>query len=103
MIVEWLSFIALISYVYLTYLLVKDKYNPLVTFYLTQQEEVFDIGFHMVNGSRAEVEVFGKVWCDIKGHRFEFKKNFYGDKKHWILQPNTKSFGHFSFLTLKNE
>ena len=34
MIVDWLSFIALIGYVFLTYLIVREKYNPLVSFYL---------------------------------------------------------------------
>jgi len=97
MVVEWLSFIALIGYVFLTYLIARDIYNPLVSFHLAQIEKSH-IGFHMVNKSKVEVEVFGIVWVKISDKLFEYKDGFYGNKKHWILQPFTKVFGHF-YLT----
>ncbi len=104
MVVEWLSFGALIIYAYLTYLITKDIYNPLVSFSLKQIEEkkkekFTHLGFTMVNKSKVEVEVFGKLWCKIGNMIFDFKDGFYGDKKHWILQPFTEGFGH---LYLKN-
>ncbi len=102
MMVDWLSFIALIGYVFLTYLILKEKYNPLVSFYLNGLKEKSHIGFNMDNMSRVEVEVFGIVWVKINNKRFELKDGFYGNKKHWILQPKTKVFGHFYLTELKD-
>jgi len=106
MIIKWLSFIvsvltffALLVYAYLTYLIVKDIYNPLVSFNLKQIDSSH-IGFTMVNKSKVEVEVFGKLWCKNGDEFFDFKDGFYGDKKHWILQPFTEGFG--GGLDLKN-
>ncbi len=102
MIVDWLSFIALVVYAYLTYLIAKDIYNPLVSFNL-KQIELTHLGFTMVNKSKVEVEVFGKVWCKIEEHIFDFKDGFYGDKGRWILQPFTEGFGHFDLKDLTNK
>jgi hypothetical protein len=52
----------------------------------------------MQNRSKVEVEVFGKLWSNVRGHRFEFKDSFYGDGHSWILQPFTEGKGHF-YLT----
>ena len=103
MIVEWLSFGALVIYAYLTYLIVKEKYNPLVSFYLNGLKEKSHIGFNMDNMSKVEVEVFGIVWVRVNNKLFEFKDGFYGNKKHWILQPKTKVFGHFYLNSLEDE
>jgi len=102
MIVEWLSFGALVIYAYLTYLIAKDIYNPLVSFNL-KQIELTHLGFTMVNKSKVEVEVFGKLWCKIRNDIFDFKGGFYGDKTHWILQPFTEGFGHFYLKDLTNK
>ena len=102
MIVEWLSFIALVVYAYLTYLIAKDIYNPLISFSL-KQIELNHLGFTMVNKSKVEVEVFGKLWSNIKNEIFEFNDGFYGDKSKWILQPFTEGFGHFWLKDLKNK
>src|SRR3989344_571737 len=101
MVVEWLSFGALVVYAYLTYLIAKDIYNPLVSFNL-KQIELNHLGFTMVNKSKVEVEVFGKLWSNINGELFEFKDGFYGNKRHWILQPFTEGFGHFYLKDLVN-
>lgn len=102
MLVDWLSFIALIGYVFLTYLILKEKYNPLVSFYLNGLKEKSHIGFNMTNISKVEVEVFGIVWVRVNNKLFEFKEGFYGNKKHWVLQPKTKVFGHFYLTDLKD-
>lgn len=102
MIVEWLSFGALVIYAYLTYLIAKDIYNPLVSFSL-KQIEFSHVSFTMVNKSKVEVEVFGKLWYKSGNELFGFKDGFYGDKKHWILQPFTEGFGHFDLKNLTNE
>jgi hypothetical protein len=102
MIVEWLSFGALVIYAYLTYLIAKDIYNPLVSFSL-KQIELSHLGFSMVNKSKVEVEVFGKLWSKVNNRLFESKEGFYGDKKHWILQPFTEGFGHFYLKDLTNK
>ena len=108
MVVEWLSFIALVVYAYLTYLIAKDIYNPLVSFSLRQikegkEDEPTHLGFTMINKSKVEVEVFGKLWSKVNNELFEFKDGFYGDKRHWILQPFTEGFGHFYLKDLKNK
>ncbi len=93
--VEWLSFGALGIYAFLTYLIARDIYNPLVSFAL-QQRELTHLDFNMVNKSKVEVEVFGKLWSNAEGELFEFRDNgFYNDGKHWILQPFTSGHGHF--------
>jgi len=102
MIVGWLSFGALVIYAYLTYLIAKDIYNPLVSFNL-KQIELSHLGFSMVNKSKVEVEVFGKLWSNVENEIFEFKTGFYGDEKHWILQPFTEGHGHFYLKDLKNK
>ena len=102
MVVEWLSFFALVIYAYLTYLIAKDIYNPLVSFNLKQIDSSH-VGFTMVNKSKVEVEVFGKLWCINEGKLFDFKDGFYGDKKHWILQPFTEGFGDFDLKDLTNK
>jgi len=102
MVVEWLSFVALVVYAYLTYLMAKDIYNPLVSFNL-KQIEFSHLGFFMANKSKVEVEVFGKLWCKIENEIFDFKEGFYGNKKHWILQPFTEGFGHFWLKDLTNK
>ncbi|MDP4039697.1 MAG: hypothetical protein Q8P57_03905 [Candidatus Pacearchaeota archaeon] len=108
MVVEWLSFVALVVYAYLTYLIAKDIYNPLVSFSIKQikeekKEELTHLGFTMVNKSKVEVEVFGKLLSKVNNELFEFKDGFYGDKKHWILQPFTEGFGHFYLKDLTNK
>lgn len=103
MIVEWLSFIALVGYVFLTYLILREKYDPLVSFYLKKLEGASHIGFYMTNISRVEAEVFGIIWVKINNRLFEFKEGFYGNKKHWIVQPKTQVFGHFNLTSLKDE
>ena len=102
MIVEWLSFGALVIYAFLTYLIAKDIYNPLVSFSL-KQVQLSHLGFSMINKSKVEIEVFGKLWCKIQGELFDFKGGFYGDGKHWILQPFTEGFGHFDLKNLTNK
>jgi hypothetical protein len=101
--VDWLSFGALIVYTYLTYLILKEKYKSLVSFYLNGLKEKSHIGFNMDNMSEVEVEVFGIVWVKINNKLFEFKDGFYGNKKHWILQPKTKVFGNFYLNNLEDE
>ena len=108
MVVEWLSFGALVIYAYLTYLIAKDIYNPLVSFSIKQikeekEEEFTHFGFTMINKSKVEVEVFGKIWSKVNGKVFDFKDGFYGDKTHWILQPFTEGFGHFYLKDLINK
>lgn len=102
MIVDWFSFIALIVYAFLTYLIAKDIYNPLVSFNL-KQIEFSHLGFSMINKSKVEVEVFGKLWSNVENEIFEFKTGFYGDEKHWILQPFTEGHGHFYLENLTNK
>jgi hypothetical protein len=102
MIVDWLSFGALIGYVILTYLIWKEKYEPLISFYLNKMEEKSHIGFNMTNMSNVEVEVFGIIWVRVNNNLFEHKGGFYGNKKHWILQPKTKVFGHFHLTNLED-
>lgn len=99
---EWLSFFALIIYAYLTYLILKEKYDPLVSFYLEKLKEKSHIGFYMTNMSKVKVEVFGIVWVRINNKKFEIKDAFYGNKKHWIIQPKTKVFGHFYLTELRD-
>ena len=108
MIVEWLSFGALVIYAYLTYLIAKDIYNPLVSFSIKQikeekEEEFTHLGFTMINKSKVEVEVFGKLWSGVNNELFKFKDGFYGNKKHWILQSFTEGFGHFYLKDLTNK
>jgi len=85
-----------------TYLIAKDIYNPLVSFNL-KQIEFTHLGFSMVNKSKVEIEVFGKLWSIVNNKLFEFKGGFYGDKTHWILQPFTEGFGHFYLKDLTNK
>lgn len=109
MIVDWLSFGALLIYSFLTYLMTKDIYNPLISFGLKQiplsptSLSPSHLGFNMVNKSKVEIEVFGKLWCRIGKELFDFKDGFYGNKKHWILQSSMEGFGHFDLKNLTNK
>lgn len=102
LIISILTLIGLGIYSYLTYLIAKDINNPLVSFTL-KQINLTHLGFSMVNKSKVEVEVFGKLWAVVNKELFEFKSGFYGDKKHWILQPFTEGFGHFHLKDLANK
>ena len=101
LIISILTLIGLGIYAYLTYLIAKDIYSPLVSFTL-KQIELTHLGFSMVNKSKVEVEVFGKLWTKLNGELFEFKDGFYGNKTRWILQPFTEGFGHFYLKDLIN-
>ena len=57
----------------------------------------------MVNKSKVEVEVFGKLWSKVNDKLFEFEDGFYGDRRHWILQPFTEGSGHFYLKDLTNK
>lgn len=102
MLVDWLSFIALIGYVFLTYLIARDIYSPLVSFYL-KQIEGSHINFNMANKSKVEVEVFGVIWVKINGELFKHKDGFYGNEKSWVVQPFTEVFGHFYITDLEDK
>ncbi len=89
-------------YYYLTYLIAKDVYEPSVSFSFNQIS-LFHLGFRMMNKSKVEVEVFGKLWAKFKGELFEFKTGFYGNKSPWILQPFTEGHGHFDLKDIANK
>jgi hypothetical protein len=101
MLVEWLTFIALVIYAYFTYLIAKDTQEPFVSFVLIQLK-FSHINFRLTNRSKVEVEVLSKLWLKINGEIFQFKKGFYADDTNWILQPFTEGGGHFDLKNLKN-
>jgi len=97
-----LSFVALVIYAYFTYLIAKDVYEPFVSFTFSQIE-LSHLRFSLVNKSKVEVEVFGKLWSKINNQLFEFKDGFYGNGHPWILQPFTEGHGHFELKDLVND
>lgn len=101
--IDGIGVLAAVGYAFLTYLIVRDIYNPLVSFSITQRESIH-LNFDMMNNSKVQVEVFGKLWAKINGEFFVFRdKGFYDDGKHWILQPLTHGYGHFYLTYLKNK
>lgn len=101
--INLLGALAAVGYVFLTYLMVRDIYNPLLSFSITQSE-LTHLNFDMVNGSKVEIEVFGKLWARVKNEIFSFRDGgFYDDGRHWILQPLSRGHGHFYLTDLKNK
>lgn len=100
LILSVLTFIVLIIYAYCTYLIAKDVYEPFVSFSFKQipvspsSSSPSHLGFNMLNRSKVEVEVFGKLWSKVDDKLFEGQGGFYGDGYSWILQPFTEGFGH---------
>jgi len=97
-----LTFIALVLYAYFTYLIAKDVYEPFVSFAFSQISNSH-LRFDLVNKSKTEVEVYGKLWSKINNRLFEFKEGFYGNGHPWILQPFTAGNGHLELKNLVNE
>ncbi len=102
LILSILSFIALVIYAYLTYLIAKDTYEPFVSFSLIPYIGSH-LNFSVINKSKVEVEVFGKVWSKINNKYFDFKDGFYGNGHSWILQPFTEGYGHFELMDISNK
>lgn len=102
LIISILTLIGLGIYAYFTYLIARDVYTPFVSFTL-KQIKFTHLGFSMVNKSKVEVQVFGKLWAKVNNERFEFDGGFYGDKTPWILQPFTEGFGHFYLKDTTNK
>lgn len=99
--VSCLNLLALITFSYLTYQLAKETQEFFVSFSLSQIENSH-IGFGAINKSKAEVEVFSKVWVKVDNQIFQFKKGFYANDTNWILQPFTEGGGHFWLKDLKD-
>jgi hypothetical protein len=102
LILSILSFIALVIYAYFTYLIAKDSYDPFVSFSLIPFIKSH-INFSIVNKSKIEVEVFGKMWLNFNKEYFDFKRGFYGNGYSWILQPFTEGDGHFDLMDMTNK
>ena len=108
LILSILTFITLVIYAYFTYLIAKDVYEPFVSFMFNQipisssSPSPSHLGFNIINKSKVEVEVFGKLWSKIEGELFEFKGGFYGNGHPWILQPFTEGHGHFELQDITN-
>lgn len=102
LILSILTFLTLVIYAYFTYLIAKDVYEPLVSFTFNQISSSH-LGFNIINKSKVEVEVFGKLWSKKNNELFEFKKGFYGDEYPWILQPFTEGRGNFELKDIVNE
>jgi|TARA_Y100000310_G_scaffold329554_1_gene399641 hypothetical protein len=98
-----LTIIALIIYAYFTYLIAKDVSEPFVSFTIKQIPGTSHLNFSMINKSKLEVEVFGKLWAKTNEGLFNFKDGSYGGGKPWILQPFTESSGHFELKEITNE
>lgn len=96
-----LTLVALVIYAYFTYLIVKDVYEPFVSFTFGQISSS-KLSFSLVNKSKVEVEVFGKLWSRVNNYLFEFKESFYGDCHSWILQPFTEGKGSLELKELVN-
>lgn len=103
MILEWLTFIALVFYAYFTYLIAKDIYEPSVSFSFNQIPSYSHLNFNLINKSKVEVEVYGKLWTKVGDEVFQFKSGFYGNGHPWILQPFTEGHGHLELRELINE
>ena len=65
LIISVITLLALIIYAYFTYLIAKDIYEPLVSFTFNQISSSH-LGFNIINKSKVEVEVFGKLWSKKK-------------------------------------
>ena len=103
-VLPFLTFIALIFYAYFTYLIAKDVYEPFVSFSFNQFfPSSSDLGFHLINKSKVEIEVYGKLLLKLKESIFEDKKGFYGNETSWILQPFTEGNGHIELKNLTNK
>jgi len=104
LIIGCLSLIALIVYASLTYQIVKDSKEPLVSFSLNKIEDEIEghINFTMVNKSKVDVEVWSKVWIKINENTFS-DNGFYGNKSPWVLQPFTQGNGHFILEKLETK
>ena len=109
LILSVLTFIVLIIYAYCTYLIAKDVYVPFVSFSFKQisisptSKSPSHISFNMLNKSKVEVEVFGKLWSKVEDKLFEGQGGFYGNGYSWILQPFTEGFGHFELRGFNNK
>lgn len=102
LILSILTLLGLGVYAYFTYLIAKDSYKPFVSFTLIPYLGSH-LNFSVVNKSKVEVEVFGKLWSKINNEYFDFKEGFYGNGHSWILQPFTEGFGHFNLMEITNK
>jgi len=108
-IVSILTLIGLMVYSYFTYLIAKDTQEVFVSFDLQQTIKTnpnispSHISFGVVNRTKFEVEVFGKVWAEVNNQKFEFKTGFYGDDTNMLVQPFASGGGGFDLKNLENE
>lgn len=96
-----LTFVTTVIYLYFTYLITRDIYEPSVSFTFNQIKLSY-LGFSMTNKSKVEVEVFGKLWSKLGNELFQFKGGFYGNGHSWVLQPFTEGHGHFELKEITN-
>ncbi|MBS3070686.1 hypothetical protein J4407_00080 [Candidatus Pacearchaeota archaeon] len=99
---DLLTFIVLVFYAYCTYLIAKDIYEPFVSFYSSQVQNTSKLISNLINKSKVEVELCGKLWAKVNGQIFEFKEGKYGGEFPWIIQPFTNVQGNLDLKELKN-
>jgi hypothetical protein len=74
--------------------------HPIVCFNILHKSSS-DLIFILINNSKMEVEVYGKLILKVDGVIFQDKIGFYGDKNRWVLQPLMQGDGHRDLKDLK--
>ncbi|MBI5803413.1 hypothetical protein HY448_01885 [Candidatus Pacearchaeota archaeon] len=78
-----------------------SRETPIVCFNFSQGLRSH-LNFILVNNSKVEVEVKGKIRLRVNNVIFQNRTGFYGDKNRWVLQPLMKYNGNLDLRDLVN-
>jgi len=95
-----LTLIAIIVYVYYTYLIAKDAWTPCASFVLQQKE---DDKYHLYFLIQNHSEFSLNCWCKLNAKIYEQSVEiggFYSGKSSFDIQPYGHAQGHFDLRTL---